>query len=166
MSVLTLKQEKFAQEYLGTGNATEAASRAYKTQKRATRGVRNQLELTEGDIKAFVRDAKEMMEHPAEMLLNAENPLTQRALFGLVFETTPTYDEIVNGTPKLTWIFKLSERFLENKSQVVVFTLRGIGRVKKRSKNGDPNMATHKFHSHRESFLLAQRNVAPRSPFR
>ena len=89
------------------------------------RGVRNQLELTEGDIKTFVRDAKEMMEHPAEMLLNAENPLTQRALFGLVFETTPTYDEIISGTPKLTWIFRLSSEFIPDKSQLVA--PRGIG---------------------------------------
>jgi hypothetical protein len=53
------------------------------------------------------------------MLLNAENPLTQRALFGLVFEATPTYDEIVSGTPKLTWIFRLSSEFMPDKSQLV-----------------------------------------------
>ena len=92
---------------------------ALDAQIEQTRGVRNQLELTEGDIKAFVRDAKEMMEHPSEMLLNAENPMTQRALFGLVFEATPTYDEIISGTPKLTWIFRLSSEFMPDKSQLV-----------------------------------------------
>ena len=60
-----------------------------------------------------------MMEHPAELLLNAENPMAQRALFGLVFEETPTYEEILNGTPKLTWIFKLSILYLGEKSQLV-----------------------------------------------
>lgn len=60
-----------------------------------------------------------MMEHPAEMLLNTENPMTQRALFGLVFEETPNYNEVVSGTPKLTWVFSLSSDFDANKSQLV-----------------------------------------------
>ena len=92
---------------------------ALEGQIQAAKGVRNKLEITEDDIKAFVREAKYMMEHPAEMLLNAENPRTQRALFGLVFEETPTYTEILNGTPKLTWIFKLSSEFATKESQLV-----------------------------------------------
>ncbi len=81
--------------------------------------VRNQIEITEDDIKAFMRDAKQTMEHPAEMLLNAENPMVQRALFGLVFEEVPTYDELISGTPKLTWVFKLSSDFVKQNSQYV-----------------------------------------------
>ena len=38
---------------------------------------------------------------------------------GLVFEETPTYTEILNGTPKLTWIFKLSSEFATKESQLV-----------------------------------------------
>jgi DNA invertase Pin-like site-specific DNA recombinase len=92
---------------------------ALETQIGEAKDVRNKLEITESDIKAFVKKAKYMMEHPAEMLLNAENPLTQRALFGLVFEEMPRYTEIINGTPKLTWVFKLSSKFIGNKSQLV-----------------------------------------------
>ena len=92
---------------------------ALEIQIKQAKEVRNQIEITEDDIKAFMRDAKETMEHPAEMLLNAENPMVQRALFGLVFEEVPTYDELISGTPKLTWIFKLSSDFVGQESQYV-----------------------------------------------
>jgi len=65
-------------------------------------------EITEYDISNFIKEAKKIMEHPAEMLINIDNPTKRQALFGLVFEETPTYDDILNGTPKLTLIFKLS----------------------------------------------------------
>jgi hypothetical protein len=50
------------------------------------------------------------MEHPAEMLLNNENLNEKQALFELVFEKMPTYDQILNGTPKLTLVFELSTK--------------------------------------------------------
>jgi hypothetical protein len=59
------------------------------------------------------------MEHPSEMLLNTTNLRVQEALFGLVFEETPAYNEIANGTPKLNWIFKLSSDFIPQKSLLV-----------------------------------------------
>jgi site-specific DNA recombinase len=94
-------------------------------QIRNAEAERNKIEITENDIKAFVRDAKHLMEHPSEMLLNTANLRVQEALFGLVFEETPTYDEIVNGTPKLNWIFKLSSDFIPQKSLLV--RAEGIG---------------------------------------
>ena len=60
------------------------------------------------------------MEHPAEMLLKPTNMKQQQALFGLVFEETPTYEEIVNGTARLTWVFNLSTQFGKEKSKMVV----------------------------------------------
>jgi site-specific DNA recombinase len=69
---------------------------------------RNKVEITEYDISNFLKEAKKIMEHPAEILLNIDNLTKRQALFGLVFEKTPTYDEILNGTPKLTLIFELS----------------------------------------------------------
>lgn len=76
---------------------------------KAAQSQRNKLEITEKDIDDFIREAKSIMEHPAKMLLNPENIRQQQTLFGLVFEETPSYTEILSGTPKLTWIFKLSE---------------------------------------------------------
>jgi len=85
---------------------------------------RNSIEVTEKKIKAFIRYAKHLMEHPVEMLINIEDMHVQQALFSLVFENTPTYQEILNGTPKLTPIFRLSEEFVGQKSLNV--TPRGI----------------------------------------
>lgn len=98
---------------------------ALEVQIKQSKGLRNKLEVTEDDIKSFMADVKKVMEHPSEMLLDSTNPRIQRALFGLVFEETPTYDEIVNGTPRLTWIFKLSTDFVADKSLLVAS--RGIG---------------------------------------
>ena len=72
-------------------------------------GERDKMEITEDDIKAFTREAKKVMEHPAKMLLNPTNTRVQQALFGLAFETMPTYADFVNGTPKLNWVFKLAD---------------------------------------------------------
>jgi hypothetical protein len=53
---LTPKQQKFAQNYLETGNATEAASRAYKPKNRATARVIGSENLTKPNIKAFLEE--------------------------------------------------------------------------------------------------------------
>jgi hypothetical protein len=37
----------------------------------------------------------------------------------LFFEEMPTYTEMLNGTPKLTRLFKLSDEFKSNKGQFV-----------------------------------------------
>jgi len=71
------------------------------------RSFRNTLEITESDLSSFLARARFVMEHPSELLLNAENPSQQRAMYSLVFDGLPTYHEIINGTPKLTWIFRV-----------------------------------------------------------
>ncbi len=85
---------------------------------------RNTIEVSEKKIKAFVRYAKHLMEHPVEMLINNDDLGTQQALFGLVFEETPTYQEILNGTPKMSPIFRLSDEYMGQKSLDVI--LRGV----------------------------------------
>ena len=53
------------------------------------------------------------------------NMQEQLALYGLFFDEYPTYEEIVNGTPKLSLVFKLND---ENKGiETQLVTLRGIG---------------------------------------
>ena len=81
-------------------------------------GQRKEIEITEKDIKSFVRYVKYVMEHPAEVLMNTDDLRAQRTLFGLVFEETPTYLEVVNGTPKLSLAFKLSEEWDNQKSHL------------------------------------------------
>lgn len=85
---------------------------------------RLKIQITRDDIKSFVREARYVMEHPAEMLLNAANPRAQEALFGLVFDGMPNYAEVLNGTPRLSYIFELSSDFRTSKNLLV--TPRGI----------------------------------------
>ena len=101
-----------------------------------TERERNKMDITEKDIHDFIAYAKYLMEHTEELLIpldNTANLEAQRALFGLVFDEIPNYHQILNGTPKLSFIFELSADFHEGKSYSVrpprlergTFTLRG-----------------------------------------
>ena len=59
------------------------------------------------------------MEHPSEILVSADDLRSRRALMSLFFEEPPTYEEILNGTPKMTWVFELSSEFRPAESQLV-----------------------------------------------
>jgi len=51
---LTLKQKNFADVYLDTGNATEAADRVYKPKNRATARAIGSENLTKPNIRAYL----------------------------------------------------------------------------------------------------------------
>ena len=88
------------------------------------REQRNGLEVQENDIHSFVGYVKNLMEHPVEMLVKQEDIQTLKGLFGLIFEELPTYEEVLNGTPKLSIPYKLADEFRDTKSLSV--TLPGI----------------------------------------
>jgi site-specific DNA recombinase len=88
------------------------------------KGKRSQIEITEDDIGAFIKDAKHLMEHPGEILMNQTSPQARESLLGLFFEEIPTYFDITDGTPRLTWIFELSKPNQTRESLLVA--LRGI----------------------------------------
>ncbi len=92
---------------------------ALETRIQSTQQERDKIEIQERDVKSFVKYAKEIVEHPVEKLADNKNPLFQKALFGLVFDESLTYTQIVNGTPKLTFIFKLSSTHMSTKSSLV-----------------------------------------------
>ncbi len=77
------------------------------------------IQVTEDDIKAFIQEAKTIMEHPAEILLNPVDIRAQEDLFKLVFNEIPTYEEILNGTPKMSFIFELSSEYTPDVEQLV-----------------------------------------------
>lgn len=81
--------------------------------------ARGKIEITERSIRAFRHYAEQLMEHPSEILTGADNSYTRRALLTLFFEEIPTYFDILNGTPKIQPLFRLSEDFKTNKSQLV-----------------------------------------------
>lgn len=76
---------------------------------KSTRKERSEAELTEDDLTAFISEVKYFMEHQDELLLDSTNMQRQQALFGLVFEEFPSYEDLVNGTPKLTPIFAIKK---------------------------------------------------------
>jgi site-specific DNA recombinase len=85
---------------------------------------RAKIQITEDDIKSFIAESKAIMEHPAEILLDTTDLKAQEALFQLVFEKMPNYYELLSGTPKLSYVFRLSSDFRPDEEQLV--TLRGI----------------------------------------
>lgn len=90
----------------------------------ATRTERNKSEIKEEDLSDFIRWAKSLMEHPAKMLENIHSVNELRGVLGLIFAEFPTFQELTNGTPKLSLVFKLNQQFNPNNTQLV--TPRGI----------------------------------------
>ena len=70
---------------------------------------RNKLEVNEADLDNFIKQARYLMEHPGEIIINQENYQARESLYNLFFEVLPTYFDLLNGTPKLSWIFRLTE---------------------------------------------------------
>lgn len=81
-----------------------------------TREQRNGIEVQENDIHSFIGYVKNLMEHPVERLVKQKNLTALRGLFSIVFDELPTYQDIVNGTPKLSIPYKLSDEFRDTKS--------------------------------------------------
>ncbi len=86
---------------------------------RSAQTERNKLELTEKDLEDFITRVRRVMEHPARFLLYPGSTTQQQAYFSLMFEELPNYDEVVAGTPKLTWVFKLNPEDTEPESDSV-----------------------------------------------
>jgi site-specific DNA recombinase len=129
VSELKAEQAKKLDSFENAESATtrrilEAQIEKLDRQIKEAEGKRGQIETNEKSIKAFIQYAKHVMEHPAEIIDKADNMQSRKALLSLFFEEIPTYQEILNGTPKLTLLFKLSEEFKIDKTQLV--TLRGI----------------------------------------
>lgn len=81
-------------------------------------------EIDESDVTAFLRYAKHFMEHIDEMLIDTGDMRKQQALFGLVFDEFPTYQQILSGTPKLSLVFAIKKNHLDSGSLLV--TPRGV----------------------------------------
>ena len=76
------------------------------------------LTVSESDIDAFLVEAKSVMEHPAELLLDTVNKRQLESVYSLVFDELPTITEMVNGTPKVSWVFRLFEDSGDTKKQL------------------------------------------------
>ncbi len=85
-------------------NESEEADRAIKL---AT-VERSKAEDNEVDIQTLINTAKYWMEHFEELVLNTRDSIKRATLFGLIFEKLPNFEELKNGTPKLSPLFALS----------------------------------------------------------
>lgn len=81
--------------------------------------TRDDKEKNQLDIETIINFTCYYMEHLDKLILSGSNPLQNAAMFDLLFEATPTYKELVNGTPKLSPIFALSEALNTSEKQFV-----------------------------------------------
>ena len=81
--------------------------------------ARDKGEDEELKIDTLMNQAKYFMEHLEELLTGGSNPLVNGAIFGLLFDERPTYQELLNGTPKLSPLFKLNNTFVSSKEEFV-----------------------------------------------
>lgn len=75
-----------------------------------------EVEDYEVDVQILINTAKFWMEHFKELVVETANPLTRASLFGLMFEKKPNYEELKNGTPKLSQLFALNEEYKTSQS--------------------------------------------------
>jgi hypothetical protein len=73
-------------------------------------GTTNRPEETV-DIKVILQYALYLAEHLADILLHLRNPLRKAAFFGAIFNTVPTYEDLVGGTQKTAQIPGVNELF-------------------------------------------------------
>jgi len=78
--------------------------------------VRDYKEDKQVDTQVAINYTNYFMEHLEDLLLGGPNPQKNAALFGLLFDETPTYQQLIDGTPKLACLFKLNEDFTTTKS--------------------------------------------------
>lgn len=89
---------------------------ALEVKKQQAVQMRNKKEKQSADINTLIRYSWYFFEHLEELLLGSDNPRTNASLFGLVFEETPTYDEVKFRTAKLACAFVLSEEYKKSKN--------------------------------------------------
>lgn len=85
---------------------------------------RNDYELTETTVQEYTQIYLYFVEHMGEFLIDNSNPMSQKALFQIVFEELPTYDDIINRTAKITSVFRLLKESEQQK--VPMAALRGF----------------------------------------
>ena len=109
---LTLKQQRFTDEYLKTGNATEAASRVYKTKNRNTANAIWNENLVKPGIKAEIEDrvqeAKDIIYWLAkwskkdEVKIRAAQDIIDRAEWKALARTQHSWEILILSEDELT----------------------------------------------------------------
>lgn len=61
------------------------------------------------EVMAYV---KYFLEHMQDLLIHGEDAIEKATLFGLLFDSAPTYAELHSGTPKMADIINLNRSFM------------------------------------------------------
>lgn len=76
---------------------------------KATENQSKNVPITDGEIEAYFQIAKKMMEHPSEHILNAPTKPKLEKLWFFIFADMPTYQQLTDGTPELTLLYRFSQ---------------------------------------------------------
>ncbi len=77
---------------------------------------RDRKESEEVEIQTLINYCMYFMEHLKDLLIEGTNQLKDAAMFGLIFNEVPTYEDLVNGTPSLAPVFELNRDYQNTKS--------------------------------------------------
>ncbi|EKE00173.1 MAG: NUDIX hydrolase [uncultured bacterium] len=81
--------------------------------------IRNVVEDTEETVKKLIQYSKEFMAHPGDLLLSQTEPHMREVVFKAIFNTLPTWEDLINGTPDLSLLFNLSKENYAEKVNLV-----------------------------------------------
>lgn len=63
------------------------------------------------DMEEVVANARNFLEHLEELLIDRDNPVKSAEYFSLIFKDTPTYEDLISGTPQLAPFLAYKDSF-------------------------------------------------------
>jgi len=88
-------------------NRLEQQIEALEDNIKQVRKSLTQNTIKEDEIDAYFEIAKQMMEHPKRYIFEAQTKAKLEKLWGFIFRSCPTYQNLIDGTPDLTLIYRL-----------------------------------------------------------
>lgn len=76
---------------------------------RLAQDKRQKSDLSEAEIEAYFAIAKKLMEHPSKYVFASPTKEKLEKIWSFIFASRPTLEQVVNRTPDLTLIYRLSE---------------------------------------------------------
>ncbi|MCH7951923.1 recombinase family protein [Patescibacteria group bacterium] len=100
---------KFLNSEIAIKYMEEDLVRTEAEMKRLEKGKQQQDESV--DMEIVMDNIGYFLEHLEELVLGSKKPLKRAEYFGLVFDDTPTYEDLVSGTPELAPFIALKDQF-------------------------------------------------------
>ncbi len=71
------------------------------------------------DIQLVMKYLRYFLEHMHNLLIDSPDPVARASYFGLLFDSAPTYQELVSGTHNFSQCIKLNEAFVVSEDKLV-----------------------------------------------